>query len=152
MGWTPKPQLVNYVAGVPAAVDFVVTSDGAYPICINQNTGDLYVLIGNTITPIVRNTASVTLTSPATYTVAAIDQAIIANRAGTITLTLPSASAYKGRWLTVRTIQAQTVVSNASNVVPLAGGGAGTAILSATAGKWARLLSDGTNWQIMEAN
>ena len=70
----------------------------------------------------------------------------------TITLTLESASSVPGRELTIRTIQAQTVVSASSNVVPLIGGAAGTAILAATAGKWALLKSDGTNWQIMAGN
>ncbi|WP_176479108.1 hypothetical protein [Mesorhizobium sp. WSM3860] len=51
----------------------------------------------------------------------------------------------------IKTIQAQTVVSASSNVVPLAGGAAGTAILAATARKWATLVSDGTNWVIMQA-
>jgi hypothetical protein len=37
-------------------------------------------------------------------------------------------------------------------VVPLAGGAAGTAILAATAGKYATLVSDGTNWIITQAN
>jgi hypothetical protein len=36
--------------------------------------------------------------------------------------------------------------------VPLAGGAAGTAILAATAGKWADISSDGTNWVIMASN
>ena len=31
------------------------------------------------------------------------------------------------------------------------GGAAGTAILPATVGKWATLVSDGTNWIIMQA-
>ena len=52
----------------------------------------------------------------------------------------------------IKTIQAQTVVSASSNVVPLVGGAAGTAILAATAGKWATLVSDGTNWVIMQGN
>ena len=88
----------------------------------------------------------------ATYTVGTTDHSIIANRAGTITLTLPTASSFTGRELLVRTITANTVVSNASNVVPLAGGAAGTAIVGATAGLWALLQSDGTNWQIMAGN
>jgi hypothetical protein len=41
------------------------------------------------------------------------------------------------------------LTSASSNVVPLAGGAAGTAILSATAGAWATLVSDGTNWIVM---
>lgn len=88
----------------------------------------------------------------ATRTVAITDTHIIANRAGTVTLTLPAAASFTGRELTVRTIQAQTVVSNASDVVPLVGGAAGTAILAGTAGKWALLVSDGTNWQIQAGN
>lgn len=92
--------------------------------------------------------APVTVTD-ATYTVLATDYALICNRAGTVTLTLPSAATYSGRIIRVRTITANTVVSAGSDVVPLAGGAAGTAILAATAGKWADLQSDGTNWQIM---
>lgn len=93
----------------------------------------------------------VTVTS-ATYSVLSTDSMIIANRAGTVTLTLLSAVTYAGRWLRVKTIQNQTVVSNSSDVVPLAGGAAGTAILSGTAGKWATLQSNGTSWEIMAAN
>jgi hypothetical protein len=34
-------------------------------------------------------------------------------------------------------------------VIPRAGGAAGTAILTGTAGNWAKLVSNGTNWEIM---
>lgn len=96
-------------------------------------------------------------TSPATETgasrtVGTTDQTIVCNRAGTVTLTLPTASSFTGRSLTVVTITANTVVSASSNVVPQAGGAAGTAILAATAGKWADLQSDGTNWLIVRSN
>lgn len=87
-----------------------------------------------------------------TYTVGATHHNVIFNAGGTCTVTLPSASSFTGRELWFRTIAAQAVNSAASNVVPLAGGGAGTGILAATAGKWARLVSDGSNWQIMAAN
>lgn len=87
-----------------------------------------------------------------TYTVTGTDTFITLNRAGTVTLTLPDPSLAPGRPLFVRTITANTVVSASSNVVPLAGGAAGTAILAATAGKWAMLVSDGTSWQIHAAN
>lgn len=98
------------------------------------------------------STAAPTAVTGATYTVDAADISVIANRAGTVTLTLPTASAWTGRRLRVVTIQAQTVVSAASNVVPQIGGAAGTAILAATAGKWADLDSDGTNWIITASN
>ncbi len=91
-------------------------------------------------------------TTSASYTVAATVSQLICNRAGTVTLTLPSASAYAGRHLTVKTITANTVISDASNVVPIDSATAGTAILAGTAGKWAKLVSNGTNWVIMEAN
>ena len=95
--------------------------------------------------------APVTVTG-ATYSVLTTDNWIIANRAGTVTLTLPTASSFTGRILTVKNVQAQTVVSNASNVVPIGSTTAGTAILTNTAGKFATLVSDGTNWIIMQAN
>ena len=92
-----------------------------------------------------RSTAPNTQTG-ATYTVLDTDNYIIANGAGTLTLTLPAAATYTGRALTVKTTVAQTVVSASSNVVPRAGGAAGTAILAAAAGNWATLVSNGTSW------
>lgn len=91
-------------------------------------------------------------TKTANYSQALTDSSLIFNGSGSITLTLLSAATYPGLELLVKTIAAQTVVSATSNVVPLAGGAAGTAILAATAGKWALLKSDGTNWQIMASN
>ncbi len=88
----------------------------------------------------------------ASYTIVDTDTHVVANRAGTITVTLPDASVYTNRAITFLTIQAQAVVSASSNVVPLAGGAAATDILAATAGKWAALVSNGTAWQIMMAN
>lgn len=91
-------------------------------------------------------------TKTAAFTVQDDVSQYIVNGGASVTVTLPVAANYPGREITLRTIAAFTVVSASSNVVPLAGGAAGTAILAATAGKWARLSSDGTNWQIMEAN
>jgi hypothetical protein len=88
----------------------------------------------------------------ATYTVPATSSSLIVNYAGTCTLTLPSASSYTHKKITIKTVTANAVVSASSNVTPLAGGVAGTAILSATAGKWVELQSDGTNWIIMKGN
>lgn len=92
------------------------------------------------------------VTKTADFTVAATENWLINNKSGsTCTVTLPAASSFTGREIYIKTIQAQTVVSASSNVVPLAGGAASTAILAATAGKWALLVSDGTNWIIMAA-
>ena len=93
--------------------------------------------------------------APATYTadfsVAATDVWIINNKSGSsCVVTLPTASANTGRVLYFQNYQNQTLVSASSNVVPLAGGSAGTAILQAMAGATATLVSNGTNWIIMQ--
>jgi hypothetical protein len=77
---------------------------------------------------------------------------VVVNYAGTVTLTFPAASSSTGTEFHIKTITNNAVVSQSSNVVPLAGVSASTPILSATAGKWATLVSDGTNWVIMQAN
>ena len=64
-------------------------------------------------------------------------------------ITLGTATA--GREVVVKTVQAQAVNSASSNVVPLVGGAAGTAICAGVAGTWARLVGDGTNWVVMSA-
>jgi len=95
--------------------------------------------------------APVTVTA-STYTVGANESDIIFNTSTTHTLTLPSASANPGRFLFVKTIAAFAVNSASSNVCPISSATPGTAILAATAGKWATLKSDGTNWIVMAAN
>jgi len=92
-----------------------------------------------------------TLTAPATkvadFTVAAGEKWIINNKSGSsCTATLPTASTNVGRVLHFQNYQAQTLVSATSNVVPLVGGAASTAILADVAGDTATLVSDGTNW------
>jgi hypothetical protein len=75
----------------------------------------------------------------------------INNKSGsTCTVTLPTASAWTGRTLTFKNLQAQTLVSASSNVVLIDGTVAGTAILLAVVGNWATMVSDGTNWVIMQ--
>lgn len=94
--------------------------------------------------------APVTVTTD--YTVASNALVIISNRAATNTLTLPAASTNTGRLLFIVNIGGANAVNSASsNVVPRAGGSAGTAILPATNGDgaWAILVSDGTNWIII---
>lgn len=95
-------------------------------------------------TKLVTNTA-------ATYTVLTTDGTIIQTTAAA-TYTLPAASSFSGRILKILTQFAGAVISASSNVVPITGGAAGTAILAATAGKFAVLQSNGTNWLITEAN
>ena len=87
----------------------------------------------------------------ATYTVLSTDYMIRQTTAASV-YTLPAAASFTNRILRIGTEFAGTVTSATSNVVPLAGGAAGTAILAATAGKWADLQSNGTNWVITASN
>lgn len=87
----------------------------------------------------------------ATHTVAITTHSLIFTTTN-CTVTLPTASSFTGRVLVFKNVTANSVDSNASNVVPLGSAVAGTAILAATAGKFAYLQSDGTNWIVMMAN
>jgi hypothetical protein len=90
------------------------------------------------------------VTKTADFTVAITENWLINNKTGsTCTVTLPTASAFSGREIMFKNLQAQTVVSNAANVVPLIGGAATTALVASGAGKWTTIVSDGTNWIIM---
>lgn len=94
------------------------------------------------------STAPVTKT--ADFTVAATETFLINNKSGSAcVVTLPDAASWTGRILVIKTVQAQAVTSAASDVVPAAGGAAGTAVVSGTAGNWALLVSNGTAWVIM---
>lgn len=93
------------------------------------------------------------VTKTADFTLADGEDYIINNKAGSACVaTLPAAGSYTGRVVTIKTIQAQAVNSASSNVIPRAGGAAGTAILTGTAGNWATLVSNGTNWEIMSGS
>jgi hypothetical protein len=96
---------------------------------------------------VVAGFATAPVTKTADFTVAAGEVWLINNKSGSsCTVTLPTPSTNTGRVLNFQNYQAQTLVSASSNVVPLAGGSAGTAILQAVAGANATLVSDGTSW------
>jgi hypothetical protein len=91
------------------------------------------------------------ITKTADFTVANGEIWYINNKSGsTCTVTLPAASSWTGRTLTFKNMQAQTLVSASSNVVPIDSTTAGTSILLAVVGNWATMVSDGTNWIIMQ--
>lgn len=99
------------------------------------------------ITAAINALSSAPVTKTADFTVADGETWLINNKSGsTCTVTLPTPSASTGRVLHFQNYQAQTLVSASSNVVPLAGGSATTAILQAVAGANATLVSDGTSW------
>lgn len=101
------------------------------------------------VTPasVINSAGGAPVTKTADFSVAAGETWLINNKSGSsCTVTLPTASTNTGRVLHFQNYQAQTLVSASSNVVPLAGGAATTAILEAVAGANATLVSDGTNW------
>lgn len=111
---------------------------------------------GTAISAAVPNTdyiaPSAVVTKTADFTLAATENWVINNKTTTAcTVTLPAASSWSGRSVMFTNYQAQTLISASSNVVPLGGGSAGTAILLDVVGNWATLVSDGTNWVIMQA-
>lgn len=89
----------------------------------------------------------------ASFTLGDTENFIVANGgAANVAITFPTASANTGRVVVVKNLSGTyTVISASSNVKPVSSDTAGTAILAATAGKWAILVCDGTNWVIMAA-
>jgi hypothetical protein len=95
----------------------------------------------------IRSLKTAPVVKTANFSVSVNETWLINNKSGSsCTVTLPSPSANTGRVLHFQNYQAQTLVSASSNVIPLAGGSATTAILEAVAGANATLVSNGTNW------
>jgi len=69
-----------------------------------------------------------------------------------ITITLPTASAWPGREITIRNIAANQILSNASNIVQADNTTINNIILNATARTWCTLVSNGTNWYKLQGN
>jgi hypothetical protein len=127
-----------------------LNSGGNNNVSIGTSTAGTVLTVNGPIST--KANSIVALTSNA-YTVGVTDSAIIINNGvTTVTVTLPAASSYPGRWLHIKNISNCSVNSASSNVVPLATNSAGSAILTNTAGKFAQLQSNGTNWVVMAAN
>jgi len=127
----------------------------AYAFTAVGTAGQVLVSAGAGV-PIWATPAVTTVSAPVTkttdFTVVDGEAWIINNKSGsTCTVTLPTASAWIGRQLIFKNMQAQTLVSASSNVVPLDSTVAGTAILLNVIGNWATMVSDGTNWVIMQS-
>jgi len=93
-----------------------------------------------------QSVAAPTTVTTATYSISTTDLWVINNYAGSLTLTLPTASSYSGRVLNIQNYQAFTVVSASSNVVQIDGSATNTSILLASSGDRCTLVSNGTNW------
>jgi len=143
----------------PDSTPFVIDASGNVRIAslstagvvTNSASGDLSTTTSPNLNQLIIGALStVTPVTAATYTVSSTDMSIIFNTTATCTVTLPTATV--GRVLLVKTIAAFAINSASSNVLPINSGTAATSILSATAGKWAILVGNGTNWVIMASN
>jgi hypothetical protein len=150
---------LSYVTAVSvvSANGLAGTSSGGATPALTLSTSVTGILKGNgtAISAAVANTDYMGVGAPVTktadFTVANGEIWYINNKSGsTCTVTLPAASSWTGRTLTFKNMQAQTLVSASSNVVPIDSTSAGTAILLAVVGNWATMVSDGTNWIIMQ--
>jgi hypothetical protein len=78
----------------------------------------------------------------------------IVNTGSFSTTTLDLTPATSGRMYMVKNLASGTIISSASNVIPLNGGSPSTPILSAgnVTPQWCTLVCDGTNWHIIQRN
>lgn len=84
----------------------------------------------------------------ANFAISDSDLWIINSKAGSaLVVTLPDAAANIGRALHFQNYQAQPIESSVSNVRSVEGNPLGVTIVSAIAGAWATIVSDGTNWR-----
>lgn len=146
----PVTYLSNAGAGV---VSFLETPSSAnLAAALTDETGTGVAVFNNSPTITAQKNGYAVYT--ADFTVLTTDDWIVCNgAAANVTVTLPDPTTSTGRSIRFKNLSATyTVISASSNVVPLAGGAATTAILAATAGKYATLVSNGTNWEIMAAN
>jgi hypothetical protein len=155
---TPTTGTVTTVSVVSAngLAGTVATATTTPAITLSTTVTGLLKGNGTAISAAVANTdyvpLSTVLTKTADYTITGTDTWIINNKTGSaLTLTFPAASSWTGRYITVKNMQAQAVNSASSNIVPIDSTSAGTAILLAVVGNWATMVSDGTNWVIMQA-
>jgi hypothetical protein len=151
--WTTPTTGTITAVSVVSANGLAGTSSGGATPALTLTTTITGLLKGNgtAISAAVAGTdylvPSAPVTKTANFTVADGEVWLINNKSGSsCTVTLPTPSTNTGRVLNFQNYQAQTLVSASSNVVPLAGGSAGTAILQAVAGANATLVSDGTSW------
>jgi hypothetical protein len=141
------------ISAATSGIDYAPATSGTSILYGNGSGGFSNVTVGTGLSFTAGTLASTVaapsapVTKTADFSVAATDVWLINNKSGsTCTVTLPTASSNSGRVLYFQNYQVQALVSASSNVVPLAGGAAGTSILLASSGDSATLVSDGTNW------
>jgi hypothetical protein len=140
------------VSGTLATSDASSLTTGTLPTARMVGAYTSITSVGTLTTLAVAGTVSrgAPVTKTASFTLADTENWVICAGTASITVTLPAASAQSGRELTIKNIAAFTVVSASSNIVPIGSATAGTAILPATVGAWVTLVSNGTNWVVMQ--
>lgn len=144
----------NYVAGTfTARVIFGSGANYSWKIATRAGsvTTDIVEVHGGTGRVYVNGSfgRNIPVTKNASFTLGDTENYVVCNGAAVMTVTLPAASSYPGREVFVKNIAAFALFSASANVRPIADSAAGTAILPATDGAWAMLVSDGTAWTIM---
>lgn len=148
---------VGIGTGTASAKEYILYATLDQIVSTSLSTGNYNVGIGKTALNKLDINGSfgrgAPITKTADFTLATNENWIINNKATTnCTVTLPAASLWTGREVMIQNYKALTVISVASDVVPILGGAATTAILAATIGKWCVLVSDGISWIITQSN
>jgi|688.fasta_scaffold01533_8 hypothetical protein len=86
-----------------------------------------------------------------TYSITSTDYYIDNKNSSSTTIILPLAGLNIFRELKFKNSSTGSLIAN-GNIIPLSGSGTTTTILPATNAKWCTLVSDGTDWRIMQAN
>jgi hypothetical protein len=151
-GKQPAGTYVTSVSVVSANGLAGTSSGGATPaLTLSTSVTGLLKGNGTAISAATANVDYVGVSTPvvktADFSVVNGDAWLINNKSGsTCTVTLPTASSWAGRVLHFQNYQSQTLVSASSNVTLVDGSATGTAILLASSGDSATLVSDGSNW------
>jgi hypothetical protein len=149
-----SPELGIFVASSDVTGLFTSSLTGRPPTSYNVFNTTLLNTTEQGLTVVQQLGRYAPVTKTGNFTVAVGENWIIVNSAGAVTVTLPTAASWVGREIMFKTVGAGAVNSASSNVVPRnsPGPAGGTAILAAGAGNWATLVSDGTNWIIMQGS
>ena len=94
----------------------------------------------------------VPITKTQNFHVGALQNWLIINGTGTITVGLPGVSNFSGREIMIKNIAAFAVISNATNVIGLNNNQTTNSILPAIAGSWCVLVSNGSKWVKMSGS
>jgi hypothetical protein len=141
----------------PVQVFNGTTGSNSVNYTIDNASGYWLINANSTITNTNTNSVSVSslsrgapITITSSYSIQNTDNWIICNGTGTIVITLPTST--PGRELMFKNISNFDVLSTTLNISPLNGGVLNNIILPGGIGKWVTLVSNGTNWIVMQGN